>query len=86
MTPTPEQLKARREAHEASLPNTRMLSPQQLAARWGISVTSVKSIPETELRYKEFGQGKTLKRRRYREDWVQAYEEATGRESVEHAA
>lgn len=63
-----------------------MLSPHELKLRWGISVTSIKRIPFTELRYKEFGQGSKLKRRRYREDWVLAYEEATGRSPVEHAA
>lgn len=76
----------KREAHEASLPNARWFSVPQLAARWGISETTVRLIPITELRYKEFGAGKKVKRRRYRPEWVEAYENETGQTPTEHAA
>ncbi len=49
-------------------------TPQQLAKRWQVSVTTVKDTPADELPYKEFGNGLKLKRRRYRWSDVEAYE------------
>lgn len=71
-------IRARREAHEAELPQHEWFSPAELSARWKISATTVRETPIEELRYKEFGRGQKIKRRRYRGDWVRAYEEASG--------
>lgn len=71
-------IRARREAHEERLPGHQWYSVVDLAKRWGISPQTVRNIPEAELRYKVFGAGAKLRRRRYRADWVLAYEEQTG--------
>lgn len=49
-------------------------TPQKLAQRWEISVSTVRDIPRDELPYKEFGAGPKLKRRRYHPDDVIAFE------------
>jgi hypothetical protein len=49
-------------------------TPKELAARWKVSVTTVKDTPADELPYKEFGNGLKLKRRRYRWSDVFAFE------------
>lgn len=75
---THERIRARREAHEERLPGHSWYSVTDLAKRWGVSPQTVRLIPLDELRYKEFGNGEKLRRRRYRADWVLTYEEATG--------
>lgn len=71
------EIRARAAKHEEEILAMRWFTPAQLAARWGYkSPTTVYAIPLAELRYKEFGSGEKLKRRRYREDWVIAYEES----------
>ncbi len=65
----------RARAHQSEIDlETRFLTPQLLAKRWSISVTTVKDIPFEELPYTEFGQGLKLKRRRYHPDAVLLYE------------
>jgi hypothetical protein len=75
-------LRERREAHEASLGDPQWFTPQQLAKRWQVSHTTVRAIPIAELRYKEFGQGEKLKRRRYKLAWIEAYEDAKSEEEL----
>lgn len=71
-----EEARARARAHEEEMLSRKWFTPRQLAARWGFkSVTSIYSIPVEQLRYKTFGTGKRPPRR-YRDDWVFAYEEA----------
>lgn len=67
-------IRARRQQHEEELLSVHWLKPHDLAARWGISETTVREIPYEELRYKEFGSGTQLKRRRYHPDAVATYE------------
>lgn len=67
------QIRARAAAHQEALDPT-WLTPQLLAARWGVSVTTVRDIPRAELPYKEFGRGLKLRRRRYSPQAVAAYE------------
>ena len=69
--PTPGERDEARERHEASLPNGDWYSVTQLARRWHVSPNTVRAIPVSELPYKTFGSS----RRRYRGDWVRAYEE-----------
>ncbi len=73
---TTDELAARRQALEERLPSLLWYSVTDLARRWHLSPQTVRNIPVRDLPYKAFGNG-TLKRRRYREDWVQTYEEAT---------
>ncbi len=61
----------------ASVTEVVWFTTSELAARWKMSSTSVRKIPLAELRYKSFGRGKKFKHRKYREDWVVAFEEAT---------
>ncbi len=76
------ELRAKAAAHNEEIDSVRWFTPSELAARWRIALSTVHGIPLTELRYKEFGQGEHLKRRRYRSDWVAAYEDATGRSAA----
>jgi hypothetical protein len=79
------EIRRRAKEHEEEIVSPTWYTPLQLAARWGIGRSSVYEIPFEQLRYKEFGQGKKLKRRRYREDWVLAYEEMSGRSDQSNA-
>jgi hypothetical protein len=56
------------------LDEPRWLSIATVAARFGVSESTVRTIPVDELPYKEFGAGHKLKRRRYRIADVEAYE------------
>jgi hypothetical protein len=49
-------------------------TPQKLAERWELAVSTVRDIPRDLLPYKEFGSGPKLKRRRYHPDDVLAFE------------
>ena len=72
------EIRAKARAHQEELSESSgevWATPQQLANRWHISVTTVKDTPADELPYKEFGNGLKLKRRRYRWSDVRAYEE-----------
>lgn len=64
---------------EARLPFGDWLGVTQLAKRWHIAPTTVRAIPFQELPYKTFGKSG---RRRYREDWVKAYEESPLRQAA----
>jgi hypothetical protein len=75
---TKDELAARRLAMEERLPSFPWYSVTDLARRWHVSPQTVRNIPVADLPYKAFGNG-TLKRRRYRADWVQSYEEQTER-------
>jgi hypothetical protein len=74
-----EELRERAEEHDDELASTDWFTVADLAARWHVSQTTVRLIPADQLRYKEFGAGEKLKRRRYRGDWVAEYENASGR-------
>jgi hypothetical protein len=80
-----DQLQALRERaaeHNDEIESVRWYTVADLARRWRISETTVRGIPLEELRYKEFGNGEHLKRRRYRSDWVDTYENASGRSAA----
>lgn len=79
MPATMAELRARAHAHEEELVSVQWFTPADLATRWRIALSTVHDIPITELRYKAFGNGAKLKRRRYRQDWVDAYEAQSGR-------
>lgn len=86
MTSSLTEIRARARKHEEEIASVRWFKVSDLAARWGISETLVRGIPIEELRYKEFGSpGAKIHRRRYKEQWVLAYEEATDRAPVEAA-
>lgn len=70
------ELRARAREHDDEIESRRWFTPAELAERWRVSETTVRAIPRAQLFYKEFGAGTKLKRRRYREDWVQTYEES----------
>lgn len=69
-------IRERRQQHEEELLSLHWFTPAILAARWGISETTVREIAADELPYKEFGAGMKLKRRRYHPDDVARYEAA----------
>jgi hypothetical protein len=72
------EMRARAREHDEEIASLYWFTPAELAERWRLSETTIRAIPATELRYKEFGAGAGKKmRRRYREDWVTAYEERT---------
>jgi hypothetical protein len=74
------EIRARAREHDEEIASLYWFTPAELAERWRLSETTIRAIPATELRYKEFGAGAGKKmRRRYREDWVTAYEERNGR-------
>jgi hypothetical protein len=54
--------------------SVKFFTPAKLAARWDVSLSTVRDIPREELPYKEFGAGTKLKRRRYHPDDVVAFE------------
>lgn len=69
-------IRARAREHEDELESRRWWTPQRLADMWNVSVATVMAIPYEQLRYKEFGAGKKLAgRRRYKPEWVEAFEE-----------
>lgn len=71
-----ETIRARAKEHEDEIESHRWLTPQALADRWDVAVGTVMKIPYEKLRYKEFGGGEKLRgRRRYKPDWVQAFED-----------
>lgn len=78
-------IRERRLRHEEEMLSVHWFTPAILAARWGVSETTVREIPLDELRYKEFGSGKQLKRRRYHPDWVAAYEASPNAPRVDDA-
>lgn len=66
MRDTTEQLariKARAKAHGEALESATWFTSSELAARWGVSVTTIYVIPVAELPYKRFGKGKRPIRR-----------------------
>lgn len=67
-------IRERRQRHEEEMLSVRWFTPAILAARWGVSESTVREIPPDELPYKEFGAGEKLKRRRYHPDDVAAYD------------
>lgn len=67
-------IRERRQQHEEEMLSVHWFTPALLANRWGISETTVREIPASELPYKEFGAGEQLKRRRYPPAAVLAYE------------
>lgn len=69
-------IRDRAQEHEDELESRRWWTPQKLADRWDVAVSTVTAIPFEQLRYKEFGSGKKLKRRRYKPEWVQAFEDS----------
>lgn len=72
-----EACRERARAHEEELREAAhdgWATPKELAARWKVSVTTVKDTPADELPFKEFGHGLKLKRRRYRWSDVYAFE------------
>jgi hypothetical protein len=77
MTDDLETCRERARAHQEELREAACdgwVTPKELAARWKVSVTTVKDTPADELPYKEFGHGLKLKRRRYRWSDVYAFE------------
>jgi hypothetical protein len=68
------EIRARRLRHEEEMLSVHWFTPALLAARWGVSETTVREIPADQLPYKAFGAGEQLKRRRYRPDDVAAFE------------
>jgi hypothetical protein len=50
------------------------LTCQQLAKRWQIHASTVRAIPRDLLPYKEIGNGRHLRHRRYHPKDVEAYE------------
>lgn len=67
-------VRAKARAHQDALDEPRWLTIAAVAARFGVSESTVRGIPADELPYKEFGNGRKLKRRRYRVADVEAYE------------
>jgi hypothetical protein len=67
-------IRERRRRHEEEMLSVHWFTPAILAARWGVSETTVREIPAQQLPYKEFGSGEQLKRRRYRPEDVAAFE------------
>ena len=89
MTQELETLREHARAHQEELleaAHDGWATPKELAARWKVSVTTVKDTPADELPYKEFGHGLKLKRRRYRWRDVLAFETRGIRGAPEHGA
>jgi hypothetical protein len=79
-------VRARARAHQEELDEPRWLPIAAVAARFGVSESTVRGIPVDELPYKEFGQGHKLKRRRYRVSDVEAYEKIDVRHAGRRAS
>lgn len=75
------ELRAMAAEHDEQIASVHWFTASELAARWRVSLQTIYDTPREQLRFKEFGQGEKLKRRRYRADWIADYEE-----SREHAA
>lgn len=75
-------IRARAAEHNDEIESVQWFTVADLAKRWRVSETTVRSIPADELRYKEFGNGEHLKRRRYKLAWVEAYENTTDRSAA----
>jgi hypothetical protein len=73
------EIRARAAEHDDDVQSVTWYTVADLAARWKLSQTTVRLIPKEELHYKEFGAGKSHRRRRYRREWVEAYEAQSGR-------
>lgn len=73
--PTVSEIRERAKLHEEELDSLKWFTVSQLAARWRLSESTVREIPASELRFKEFGNGQK-RRRRYKPSWVEAYENA----------
>jgi hypothetical protein len=73
------EIRAKAAQHDDEIQSVQWFTVADLAARWQLSQTTVRLIPRDELQYKEFGTGKSHRRRRYRAEWVEAYENASGR-------
>jgi hypothetical protein len=73
------EIRQRAKQHEEEIASVQWFTPSELAARWHVALSTVHAIPIAQLEYKEFGQGEKLKRRRYRAEWVEAYEAITPR-------
>jgi hypothetical protein len=68
-------LRARARAHQAVLDLELVyLTPQQLAQRWQVSVSTIHGMGRDVLPYMEHGNGTQQKRRRYHPLDVEAYE------------
>lgn len=80
--PTIDELRARAREHEDEIESVQWFTIDELAKRWRISAATVRTISFDELKFKEFGKGEKKKRRRFRSDWVAAYEGATGRSAA----
>lgn len=83
MTRTIAEIRELAKRHEEEILSVRWLTPVMLAARWSISLSTVYEIPFDQLRFKAFGQGKKFKRRRYKPEWVEAYETLSGMKEVD---
>jgi hypothetical protein len=78
------EVRAKAAQHDDEIASVKWLTVADLAARWRVSGNTVRAIPATELRYKEFGAGAHLKRRRYKPEWVTAYEDVSARSPDTH--
>lgn len=67
-------IRAKAREHQEDLEAPQWLSTADLARRFGISESTVRSIPADELPWKQFGRGLKHQRRRYRLSDVEAYE------------
>lgn len=76
---TLDEAAARRDQHSAAIGGDGWFTVSELVARWKVSARTIARIPVSELRYLTFGEGTHKRRRRYRADWVAAYENATER-------
>lgn len=68
------ELRMKAQAHQDEIDRQAWFTPQQLAARWAVSVSTVKAIPFDLLPYKQHGRGIKHRRRRYAPEAVAAYE------------
>lgn len=68
------QVRDRARAHNEEIASVTWLTPSDLAARWRLAISTIHEIPSGKLHFKEFGAGEQKKRRRYRLEWVEAYE------------
>jgi hypothetical protein len=72
--PSLSDLRADAARRNATLDPRAYYTVRQLAERWQLSATYVRTIPRDELPYLEFGRGLKLHRRRYPHAAVEAYE------------
>jgi hypothetical protein len=79
-------IRARAREHQDQLDEPRWLTTAAVAARFGVSESTIRGIPADELPYKEFGNGHKLKRRRYRVADVEAYEKVDVRHTSRRAS